>query len=455
MNRRKFFNYFLFNALIMISSLSSANGLKPRGFLGIGGQPVDGSDGIVISNIAPNSTATQLGLQQGDRVTLINGQTILSFQDVISVLGDLREGDSITVKLTRDGQTLKFSGALSARQQEVSDAFNVISDSVTVNNNRLRSYIYQPKDIAKNEKRPALFYIQGYTCGSVNWGALPNLTMRQLLSDIAKAGFVVYRVEKFGVGDSDGHLKCSQIDFTTELSGFDAAIKALKALPYVDENNIHLFGHSLGGLYAPLIAEKNTVKSVAVYGTVVKPWYEYLLDIYSKQALLYGTDKKTAQKNRDRVQPLLDAWLNSDRSLEAMRHDEKLKDAFNSNLVPINGDQIFHRHYTFFRDQNQYNFAAKWKALKVPTLAIHGEYDVQAIDDSWTHDVVNAVNSHGRDIAKRVIIPKTEHSLMTYKSREATMSALSNGQNNVVQPGEHYKDFTYHELVKWLKQHSG
>ncbi|WMS87037.1 alpha/beta fold hydrolase [Pleionea litopenaei] len=443
--------YLILLCAVTLTASLVADKLPPRGMLGLLGSQQVNDQGMEITQVAPNSTASALGLKVGDRLTKLNGQKITSFSDLISAMNPLRAGSEINVVITRGEESLALVGKLQARPQETSEDFNVIADVVDVGNNRLRSYIYQPKGLKNNEKRPAVFYIQGYTCSSVDWGSLPQLTIRQLFADITKAGYVVYRVEKFGVGDSLGDKQCSEIDFTTELSGFHAALAELKKLPYVDAEQIHIFGHSLGGLYAPLVAQKAPVKSIMVYGTVVKPWYDYLLDIYSEQALLFGTDKQEAANNRKLIQPLIDAWLNSQRDLKDIQQDPKLKDALASNLIPINGDQIFHRHYSFFRDQNQYDFKSVWESLNTPTLAIHGEYDIQAINDQWTKDLVNSVNKKNKKLAKSVIIPKTEHALMTYPSRAALMDAMANGQNNVANPGEHYTDATLKVVLNWLK----
>ncbi|NVJ51981.1 MAG: hypothetical protein HWE11_16440, partial [Gammaproteobacteria bacterium] len=95
-----------------------------------------------------------------------------------------------------------------------------------------------------------------------------------------------------------------------------------------------------------------------------------------------------------------------------------------------------------------------WQQLNRPALAIHGEYDIQAINDKWTFEIVNAVNHAGKNLAERVVIPKTEHSLMNYPSREALMTAMSERQHSAVNPGEHYNNATLTVVLDWLAKHS-
>jgi len=43
----------------------------------------------------------------------------------------------------------------------------------------------------------------------------------------------------------------------------------------VDQDNVFIVGHSMGGVFAPILAAEFPVKGIAVYGTVVKTWTEY------------------------------------------------------------------------------------------------------------------------------------------------------------------------------------
>ena len=60
-------------------------------------------------------------------------------------------------------------------------------------------------------------------------------------------------VDKPGCGDSEGG-PWTEIDFMTELDGYRQGLKALKASPFVDPEHVFLFGHSMGGVMAPLLS---------------------------------------------------------------------------------------------------------------------------------------------------------------------------------------------------------
>src|SRR5204862_6755607 len=114
-------------------------------------------------------------------------------------------------------------------------------------------------------------------CSSIDWPLPgPNL-LRELVYGLTRAGFAVMRSEKSGVGDSTG-APCRDVDFRNEVSLFTSALKKLKTYDFVDTGNVFIFGHSGGGWVAPLVAAAEPVKGIVVYGTVVRPFAEYLVE---------------------------------------------------------------------------------------------------------------------------------------------------------------------------------
>src|SRR4029079_6660160 len=107
-------------------------------------------------------------------------------------------------------------------------------------------------------------------------GLEPDLT-RELVYRLTRAGFVVMRSEKSGIGDSNG-APCRDVGFRDEVSMFVSVLKKLKSYDFVDGENVFLFGHSAGGWIAPLVAATEPVKGIVVYGTVVRPFCEYVVE---------------------------------------------------------------------------------------------------------------------------------------------------------------------------------
>ena len=85
--------------LLVCTQLSSAQELKRRGLLGIMMQSVNDSiaqeldlkttSGLYLSMVMPNSTFANLGVEQGDVLTVLNGEVVNTPQDVLNITGGL------------------------------------------------------------------------------------------------------------------------------------------------------------------------------------------------------------------------------------------------------------------------------------------------------------------------------------------------------------------------------
>ncbi len=137
------------------------------------------------------------------------------------------------------------------RPRERPGDIQVVYDAVDAPEATLRSLVTIPN--GNTRKLPAILFLQGFDCSSVDWPLPePNLT-RELIYRLTRAGFVVMRSEKSGVGDSTG-TACRDVGFRDEVSLFTSALRKLKSYDFVDSENVFLFGHSAGGWVAPLVA---------------------------------------------------------------------------------------------------------------------------------------------------------------------------------------------------------
>src|SRR5205814_7040439 len=130
---------------------------------------------------------------------------------------------------------------------------DVIYDFVTApDGKRLRTIITKPRD-AKG-KLPVIFVAAWLSCDSVEAPADTKDESGLVFRGLAQMpGFSLFRVDKQGVGDSEG--VCSDTDFESELAGYRAAFHALKNYDFIDTNQIYILGISNGGGFAPLVAE--------------------------------------------------------------------------------------------------------------------------------------------------------------------------------------------------------
>jgi uncharacterized protein len=112
---------------------------------------------------------------------------------------------------------------------------------------QLRVIINKP---FKENKMPAMLFIPGYTCSSID--ELTNdHPYKRIVDAYVDAGYTTLRIEKSGLGDSKNTPPCESCDLLDEIENFEVGLKKLKSLTYVDTNQIIIVGHSMGGIIAP------------------------------------------------------------------------------------------------------------------------------------------------------------------------------------------------------------
>lgn len=95
---------------------------KERAFLGINANWKNSDswsrrDGGVPVTIVSNSTAKDMGLENGDYITAINGNRVIDWDDVTAAMNMLSAGDKITVEYTRDGTPQRASQPVKSRAE--------------------------------------------------------------------------------------------------------------------------------------------------------------------------------------------------------------------------------------------------------------------------------------------------------------------------------------------------
>ena len=133
---------------------------------------------------------------------------------------------------------------------------------------RVQVITTQPKNI--KEKIPAILLVRWLSCAPVEeLGSNPSGTDLFLKDIIERSGALVMRVEKPGLGDSEGP-PCRDVSFKEEFAAHRAALAYLKTIPDVDTNNIVILGLSNGGGYAPEVGNGHNIKGYAIMGRLGK-----------------------------------------------------------------------------------------------------------------------------------------------------------------------------------------
>jgi dienelactone hydrolase len=251
----------------VLAAQNDASSLPRRGWFGVALAPHE--LGAAVTSVAPNSPAAADGMKAGDVIRAVDGTAVRSPADVIADTTRHAPGTTAVFDLLRAGEELRRSVVLRALPFETLPGVSFDYGSVTVSGGtRLRTIVTVPDRAAA--RSPAVMLIGGGGCGSIDSPLAADFGPAQLIRMIAAQGYVTIRVEKSGVGDSQGP-PCREIGYTQELEGYQATLAALRRHPRVDPNRIVLLGISLGGVFAPVLAAQTPVRAIVAFGTISFP----------------------------------------------------------------------------------------------------------------------------------------------------------------------------------------
>ncbi len=87
-----------------------------RGFLGVeGGPAVDGSAGVEIRSITPDSAAEEAGIEVGDRVLSVDGAPVTQIQELAGLVASREPGDVVALEVVRGEEQITVQVPLGQR----------------------------------------------------------------------------------------------------------------------------------------------------------------------------------------------------------------------------------------------------------------------------------------------------------------------------------------------------
>lgn len=422
--------FFVFMSMLFSCTSVKGQALKRSAFLGA--QLMDlsaveeqtGAEyGLYLPLILPEGSIGKMGVPAKSVLQKINGLEIKSFQDIQPALSGVKEGDDLTVHIFENGIQKIYKGQAKGKPKENNPNATVNYGVVRYDGNVLRSFLYMPYGTIQP---PVVFFLQGYTCQSIEMR--DNNPAKQLINQWIEKGYAVYLVEKPGMGDSESDIPCMDIDFNQELLAFTKAYEALQKNPKIDPQNIFLFGHSMGGIIAPLLAQETSPAGIMVFGIVGENWYDYMKRIYTEQPLIFGTSQAQIDQEAQYYLPFAKDLLVHKKSntelLKSPIYGERLnQDGVADNLA---SGYYIQRHYKYWQSLADVDVPSIWAQVKSPVYVLHGEYDIQAIHPKYGKMIVTNVNQHGGN-AQFELVPKTEHAFLQFASREEHLNTLNGG----------------------------
>lgn len=435
-----------------------AQHIKRKGGLGVGffQNPSDSlvkklqyKQGAIVQFVMPNTTAANLGVKADDIITRVNNTQIVMPSQLSAVAKVLRENESVELSIVRNNKVQVLKGVVVARPKETSATAEVVYGEFAYKNGFVRT-IY--KTLKGKKPLGTIYFLQGLPCYSMDNFKELDIT-RQALDAMVDRGFAVYRMEKADMGDNVNMPPCETMGFHEELNMYIDGYKNLLTLANVDTSSIFLFGHSMGGVTAPLLAEKFQPKGVVVYGTVFKPWMDYLLDAYLTQLQYYGEDLAVLRDTIESVKPYIYDYFYSGKSIEEicktpggqfamasiLGYDVKTK------LAASGRSPLCHK------ELNQHNLARAWKNTDSHVLAIYGECDIAANNADDHKALVNYVNKIHPGKGSFWLAPKTTHTFEEIGTMEEFIKWQANPAAYYQYAATRFNPKVFDYTCNWMK----
>jgi CubicO group peptidase (beta-lactamase class C family)/pimeloyl-ACP methyl ester carboxylesterase len=326
--------------------------------------------GVLLEQVFPGTSAADGDFKAGDVILAIGGVKVTGIPLFLQKIEEARAGDVLTLDVVRDGVRAKRRLALKEMPREKGDGYDVIYGSVTSHGARLRTIVTRPKGEGRH---PAAMLLQGgHTCFSIDNPVGTPFGFTWVARNLARRGYVTMRIERPGCGDSEGG-PLRDVDFDTELDGYKQGLRALKQLDFVDAANVFLFGHSQGGINAPLVAVEVPVRGIAVFGTVSGGGLEGMLGQRRRLAMLDGTNPADVDRE---VLAQARFWYPLLVEKKTPREIRELQPAPPKHVWGqwVTDDKyVAGRHFTFYHQGADKNLAEAWSEVAATRLAFGGK----------------------------------------------------------------------------------
>lgn len=397
--------------------------------------PQNNTPGAEIVSVDASSPLANSGLRPGDLILKVDEVDIMDDQSWTEVSYGIRAAKTTNIEAVRAGKLLRLEVQLNPIPRETHTNIETLYEEVTSPYNiTQRVIITRPKAQVNSG---AIILIGGLSCSSIEVYPGRNSNWARVINDfVEKSGMVFMRIEKPGVGDSDGD--CSKSDFLTDLAGYKAAIELLKSKPYVDPSKIVIYGSSMGSALAPVLANEFDLAGVISDGTFFKTWFEHMLEIERRMLEMKGdSEQEIAQKLNNYYIPLYYGML-----IEKMTYKE-VTDAYPA-LRKYNYHSAAHmygRPVAYYQQLQEFDLASAWENIKVPVRIMRGTNDwiMSAFDNTMIMDVLKK-NGH------------TDHILYEYEGLDHWNTIHSTAKDSFEGHEGRWEDNISMQLIKWAQE---
>jgi uncharacterized protein len=170
----------------------------------------------------------------------------------------------------------------------------------------------------------------------------------------------------------------------------------LQKYDFIDHDNIFVFGHSMGGVQAPMMDFEFDPRGIAVYGTVIRPWFEYFIDLAWMQQIAMGGDYLEIERQAETRIRFYSLLMLEKQTPEQIAEDDELLTFMLQNWGYDGEEKLLGRHYTFWHQLQDTKLFSKWANTPAYVLSLWGEGEFVAVNP-WEHELIaEVVNRYNR-----------------------------------------------------------
>jgi pimeloyl-ACP methyl ester carboxylesterase len=325
--------------------------------------------GLAVHAVAEQSSAERAGVQTGDRLLAIGDVRVRDLETARRLLKALMPGDALDLVVRRGGEELVLRGVVAEFPLERHPGARVGLDEVSVGAHRLRATAVLPE---RPGPHPVVYFLPGAHWASEEYPLRPDHPVPALLGALARAGFASFRVERSGMGDSEGP-PCTRVGFEAELAGYRAGLERLVSSSWVDPKRVFLLGHSIGAATAPLLAADAELTGVLVYAPSALRISRGLIGAAQRHA---EREQAAGRPQPTPLGPLLElirlVVAEGQTPAEVFRAHPELAHVAPDRFAK---DEAYRRVASYYHELERRDLAAAWQRVRAPVLSLHGTRD--------------------------------------------------------------------------------
>ncbi|MEI8282485.1 MAG: alpha/beta fold hydrolase [Armatimonadota bacterium] len=374
---------------------------------------------IEVTRVIPGTTAEGMKFEVGDVVLSLNGKKTATAPEFMLMMRQVNGGQMVKVGVMRNGKNLELSGTAIERPKQKGDGVVVEYDQLLSLGKRIRVISTHPQGAGPF---PTIFWIGGIGAYSLD-AEYPNIAYGNIMGPLSK-DYAIVRIDKPGQGDSEGP-EYLNLGFDTELDAYIQAIRLTKTYGFVDKNRIAIVGHSMGGVFGPLVAQTEKVAAIAACATIAKTWNEYMLENTRRQSLLGGASPEAVDQEMVEMGAVCHhLFFEQMKPADIARKYPALKARVNA-MIP-DGKTYSGVGIGFFQTLATKNLPGAWAKIDAKVAAIWGENDF--ISTRSDHEfIAEMMNKKHPGSAEFILVPHSDHGFSNTDSFADSMQKWGRG----------------------------